>query len=353
MATATLIGLDIGKHTFHAVAQDVAGHVLYKRQFTRTGLIEFLATHPPCRIVMEACAGAHWLARKLIEFGHHAQLIAPQYIRPFVTGNKNDFIDAHAICEAACRPSMRYVAIKSMQQQAVSSLHRMREARMAERIQTTNQIHALLLEFGITLPLGMRGIRQVPTLLATPSDDLPVMVRQILLQQFEHVLLLERLIQVLDQQIATEARSNDVATRLMTIPGIGPITASQLAADAGNAKGYGKARDFAASLGLVPRQHSTGGKAKLLGISRRGDKSLRRLLVQCAHVIMLNATRWNSAIAEWTRELMVRRHGNVVACAVANKLARVVWAILATGDEYHPHPRTLHEKQTAGRTGGE
>lgn len=341
MATVTLIGLDIGKHSFHLVGHDAQGKPLLKRQFTRRQLIDFLARHAATRIVMEACCGAHWLGRKLATFGHTVQLIAPQYVRPFVTGNKNDFLDAQAICEAAARPSMRYVALKTPEQQAVSALHRLREARIAERTQTINQMHALLLEFGIALPIGVRGIKQVPVVLMDPQSELPLSAKHTLERQFDHYLYLAKLIDELDAEVAAEAKADDVACRLMTIPGIGPITASQLAADAGNAKGYGSARDFAASLGLVPRQHSTGGKSTLLGISKRGDKQLRRLLVQCARVIMLNAERWHSAMAQWTVSLMKRRHSNIVACALANKLARVVWALLAKGGEYRPQPRAV------------
>ena len=274
-------------------------------------------------------------------------MIAPQYVRPFVSGNKNDFIDAQAICEAAARPTMHYVTVKSAEQQALSAQHRLREARIADRIQTNNQIHALLLEFGIALPSGVRGIAQLPMLLMDDSNDLPIKARQILQRQLDHYRRLKAEIEELDQEIAAEARQDDVAKRLMTIPGIGPITASQLSADAGNAKGYGNARDFAASLGLVPRQYSTGGKSKLLGISKRGDKQLRRLLVQCARVIMLNAPRWKNAMAIWTVALMQRRHSNIVACALANKLARVVWALLAKGGEYRPDPAAMMEMQTA------
>ena len=288
MATITLIGLDIGKHSFHLVGHDASGKPLLRHQFSRSKLIEFLAKQPATRIVMEACCGAHWLARKLTSFGHTIQLIAPQYIRPFVTGNKNDFLDAQAICEAASRPTMRYVAVKSPEQQAMSALHRLREARIAERVRTGNQIHALLLEFGIALPVGSRGIKQVPVFLQDSHTELPVSAKRTLGRQFEHYHYLSQLIDELDNEIAADAKDNDVARRLMTIPGIGPITASQLAADAGNAKGYGNARQFAASLGLVPRQHSTGGRSTLLSISKRGDKALRRLLVQCARVIMLH-----------------------------------------------------------------
>ncbi|AUH50775.1 IS110 family transposase [Chromobacterium sp. ATCC 53434] len=340
MATVTLIGIDIGKHHFHLVAHDTKGHVLLKRQFGRHVLIDFLARHSACRIVMEACCGAHWLARKLAGFGHTVQLIAPQYVRPFVQGNKNDFLDAQAICEAASRPTMRYVAAKSPEQQALAALHRLREARIGERVQTGNQIHALLLEFGIALPQGAQGLQQARLLLREREVALPPIAWRVLEAQLSHHDQLQQQIDDWDCQITVLAKQDDVARRLMTVPGIGPITASQLAADAGQAKGYHCARDFAASLGLVPRQHSTGGKSTLLGISKRGDKALRRLLVQCAHVIMMSARRWHSAMAEWTAKLMLRRHGNVVACAVANKLARVVWAILAHGGEYRPYPET-------------
>ncbi len=265
MATITLIGIDIGKHSFHLVAHDVHGNILLKRQFGRHTLIDFLARHPPCRIVMEACCGAHWLARKLAGFGHTVQLIAPQYVRPFVQGNKNDFLDAQAICEAASRPTMRYVAVKSPEQQAQSALHRLREARIRERVQTGNQIHALLLAFGLALPQGVRGLQQAHVLLREHDAALPEGAWRVLEKQLQHHDLLLQEIETLDREIAAQAKQDDVARRLMTVPGIGPITASQLAADAGNAKGYGHARDFAASLGLVPRQHSTGGKAKLLG----------------------------------------------------------------------------------------
>jgi transposase len=337
MATVTLIGIDIGKHSFHLIGHDASGHAQLKRQCSRHSLIDFLAKHPPCRIVMEACCGAHWLARKLETLGHKAQLIAPQYVRPFVTGSKNDFNDAQAICEAASRPSMRYVAIKSPEQQAMSALHRLREARIVERVQTNNQIHALLLEFGIALPLGQRGIYDATAIAADSSSELPLVARQVLLRHLDHFRLLDEQIDELDAEVAALAKQDDAACRLMTIPGVGPITASLVAADAGNAKGYGNARDFAASLGLVPKQRSTGGRSVLLGITKRGDKEIRRLLVQCAHIIMQHATQWDTAIAQWTAKLMLRRHANIVACAVANKLARVMWAILAKGGEYHPH----------------
>lgn len=347
MATVTLIGIDIGKHSFHLIGHDATGHIQLKRQCSRHVLIDFLAKQPVCRIVMEACCGAHWLGRKLEALGHHVQLIAPQYVRPFVTGNKNDFLDAQAICEAASRPSMRYVAIKSPEQQALSALHRLREARIAERVQTGNQIHALLLEFGIALPPGQRGIHEASAIESSNDSELPLLVRQVLTRHLQHYRLLQKQLDELDAEVTARAKQDDVACRLMTIPGVGPITASLVAADAGNAKGYGNARDFAASLGLVPKQHSTGGRPTLLGISKRGDKELRRLLVQCAHVIMQNATRWDTAIAQWTAKLMLRRHANIVACALANKLARVMWAILAKGGEYHPHPARPDVK-TAG-----
>ncbi len=207
MATVTLIGIDIGKHSFHLVAHDVHGNILLKRQFGRHSLIDFLARHPPCRIVMEACCGAHWLARKLAGFGHTVQLIAPQYVRPFVQGNKNDFLDAQAICEAASRPTMRYVAVKSPEQQAQSALHRLREARIRERVQTGNQIHALLLEFGLALPQGVRGLQQAHVLLREHDAALPEGAWRVLEKPLQHHDLLLQEIEALDREIAAQAKT--------------------------------------------------------------------------------------------------------------------------------------------------
>ena len=242
---------------------------------------------------MEACAGARFIARQLAGLGHEAKLISPQFVRPFVKSNKNNFIDAEAICEAASRPAMRFVTPRNEAQQTLSALHRVRESLVRERVMASDQIHGFLLEFGIALPVGHAAIKRLPSVLA--EQRLPA-----------------RLVQVL----------------------IGPITASVLAAEVGDGKHYRCGRDFAAAVGLVPRQYSTGGKNKLLGISKRGDKNLRRLLVQCARAYMQRLERQRGQLAQWVRSMLMRRHSNVVACALANKLARMAWAIAAHHTEF-------------------
>ena len=260
-STAALIGIDLGKHTFHAHAQDKQGHFVFRQLFTRKKLIEFLANSPTATIAMEACAGAHWLARKLGELGHTVKLIAPQYVKPFVKGNKHDFADAEAICEAAARPSMRFVTVKTEQQQTLAMLHRLRESRVGERTLTMNQIQAFLLEFGISFPVGHAKMRQLLAHLV--EVKLPPALHSLLEKQHAYYLSLCEQIRALEKDIATLLAQDENAQRLLAVPDVGPITASLIAAEAGDAKQHRKGRDFAASLGLVPRQYSTGGKVTL------------------------------------------------------------------------------------------
>lgn len=338
MADAKLIGIDLGKHFFFVHAQDARGQQLWRRKFTRHQLIMMLAQHPPCTVAMEACAGAHWLARKLESFGHQARLITPQFVKPFVKGNKTDFGDAQAICETASRPSMRFVAIKTPEQQTLLALHRVREALVSERTATSNQIHAFLLEFGISLPTGARAIARLPALLDEPVHELPPRLIATLLRLHRRYGQLGHEIAEIEMDLKAQLAEDEAAQRLLTIPGIGPITASSLIAVAGDAHAFRHARDFAASLGLVPRQHSTGGRATLLGISKRGNAQLRSLLVQGARAVMRYIERRHDALGTWVQSLLRRRHSNVVACALANKMARIVWAILARGGEYRAQP---------------
>ncbi|MGO4305929.1 IS110 family transposase [Cupriavidus sp. RAF12] len=340
MGTATLIGIDLGKHYFFLHAQDRHGHEVWHKKATRTQLLTVLANCPASTVAMEACAGAHWLARKLQAFGHQVRLIAPQFVRPFVKGNKTDFADAEAICEAAARPAMRFVALKTPEQQTLLALHRVREALVAERTATANQIHGFLLEFGVSLPVGTLAITRLPALLDSPAVTLPPRLISLLLRLHRRYGLLSEEIAQLDSELKRQLDEDEAGRRLLTIPGIGPITASCLLAMAGDMHGFKRGRDFAASLGLVPRQHSTGGRPTLLGITKRGDKHLRSLLVQGARAVMQRAPRRTDALGIWLRSLMQRRHSNVVACALANKMARIVWAILAKGGEYRAHPAT-------------
>jgi len=338
MGTATLIGIDLGKHCFFLHAQDHWGHEVWRKKATRAQLLVLLANTPCATVAMEACAGAHWMARKLQTSGHQVRLIAPQFVRPFVKGNKTDFADAEAICEAAARPAMRFVAVKTPEQQTLLALHRAREALVAERTATTNQIHGFLLEFGISLPVGARALTRVPALLDDCASCLPSRLVGILLRLHRRYGQLSDEIAQVEGELRQQLAEDDAGQRLMTVPGIGPISASSLLAMAGDMHGFRCGRDFAASLGLVPRQHSTGGKPTLLGISKRGDKHLRCLLVQGARAVMRFAQRRTDALGIWLQALMRRRHGNVVACALANKMARIVWAILARGGEYRANP---------------
>lgn len=334
MSDVTLIGIDLGKHTFHLHGQDKAGRMVFRKKLSRSQMFALLSNFPPCTVVMEACAGAQWVARRVTALGHQAKLISPQFVKPFVQGNKNDFADAQAICEAASRPSMRFVSPRTETQQTISALHRVREALVRERTATINQIHGFLLEFGISLPKGPAIVKRLPAVLAEHEAALPPRLTGLLERLHAHFSYLSEEIAELERELTQQLAEDEKSSRLLEIPGVGPITASVLVAELGDAKQFATARQFAASVGLVPRQYSTGGKPTLLGISKRGDKNLRRLLVQCARVIMQGIKRRNDALGTWVRAMLLRRHSNVVACALANKLARTAWAILAKGTHY-------------------
>jgi transposase len=310
MNAITLVGIDLGKKTFHVHAQDRHGKMMLRKKFSRSQLLQWLGSLPACTVAMEACGGAHYLARQLLGYGHTPRLIAAQFVRPFVKSNKNDFLDAEAICEAAGRDTMRFVTPHTETQQVLNALHRVRETVVADRVRTVNQIHAFLLEYGISLPTGDKAL----TTLAATMESHP----QLASGMGEIVMELHARLRHFD---------NELGQRLQSIAGIGPITASLLCARMGDGSQYASARAFAASLGLVPAQHSTGGRSTLLGISKRGDARLRSLLVQCARSWLQRLARYQGPLADWVRALMLRRPGNTVACALANKLARIAWAV--------------------------
>lgn len=340
MNTVTLIGIDIGKHTFHLHAQDKSGKEVSRKKCSRLQMMRFLANHPPCTVVMEACAGSHYLARELTTMGHETKLISPQFVKPFVKSNKNDFVDAQAICEAASRPSMRFVTPKSPEQQTLSVSHRMRESLIRDRTKTVNQMHGFLLEFGVSLPTGLAVVKRLASVLE--EHDLPVRLVALLQRLHDHFVYLSEQIKVLDEELVGQLTDDDLGSRLLSIPCVGPITASLLAVEMGDGQQYGSSRDFAASVGLVPRQYSTGGRQNLLGISKRGDKNLRRLLVQCARVYLMRLKYQKGPLADWVRSLLARRHSNVVACALANKLARIAWAITTRHTQYKTEPDAMN-----------
>ncbi|HFT9546013.1 TPA: IS110 family transposase [Escherichia coli] len=332
MQNVALIGIDLGKHSFHIHCQDKSGNALLRKKFTRTKLMQFLVTCPSSVVVMEACAGAHFMAWRISDIGHDVKLISPQFVRPFVKSNKNDFIDAEAICEAASRPSMRFVQPRTETQQAMRALHRVRESLIRDKVKTTNQIHAFLLEFGISLPTGDAVIKRLSLVLA--EHEIPEYLSRLLMKLHAHYLYLIEQITELESELNQSIKADATAQRIMTIPGVGPITASLLSSQLGDGKQFSCSRDFAASTGLVPRQYSTGGKSTLLGISKRGDKNLRRLLVQCARSFMMRLEHQQGRLAEWVRKQLDNKHSNIVACALANKLARIAWAITVLQKEY-------------------
>ncbi|EKO1957997.1 IS110 family transposase [Salmonella enterica] len=325
MENIALIGIDLGKNSFHIHCQDQHGKAIYRKKFTRQKLYEFLVTCPATTIVMEACGGAHFMVRKLSELGHTPKLISPQFFRPFVKTNKNDFVDAEAICEAASRPSMRFVKPRTESQQAMHALHRVRESLVSNRVKTTNQIQAFLLKFGVSAPKGPTLIKRLAEIMET--NNLPPYMTGLLQKLREHYDYLVGQIKDLEIQLKISLDEDETGQHLLSIPCIGPLTASLLSTQPGDGKQYGSSRDFAASTGLVPHQYSTGGRTTLQGISKRGNKRLRALLVQCARVYLRTLEHRTGKLADWVRGLLLRKNNFVVTCVLANKLARIAWAL--------------------------
>ncbi|HAT4385623.1 TPA: IS110 family transposase, partial [Citrobacter freundii] len=288
---------------------------VYRKKFTRPKLIEFLATCPATTIAMEACGGSHFMARKLEELGHSPKLISPQFVRPFVKSNKNDFVDAEAICEAASRPSMRFVQPRTESQQAMRALHRVRESLVQDKVKTTNQMHAFLLEFGISVPRGAAVISRLSTILE--DNSLPLYLSQLLLKLQQHYHYLVEQIKDLESQLKRKLDEDEVGQRLLSIPCVGTLTASTISTEIGDG-----------------RQYSTGGRTTLLGISKRGNKKIRTLLVQCARVFIQKLEHQSGKLADWVRDLLCRKSNFVVTCALANKLARIAWALTARQQTY-------------------
>ncbi|PPK37164.1 IS110 family transposase [Pseudomonas laurylsulfatiphila] len=336
-----IAAIDLGKHSFHLHAQDERGHELCRKKFTRPSLIQYLANLDPCTVAMEACGGAHFMAQEVAKLGHTPKLIAPHLVRPYVKSNKNDFADAEAICEAATRPTMRFVAPKTQAQQVLAMLNSTRDAFIKDRTATVNRIHAALLEVGVSLAPGFKSIIELPALLEAGSFSVPL--KKILMRLHGHFCYLDEQVKTSDKDLECQAAEDDLAARLMTMPCVGPITSSALAAELGDGKQFKCGRGYAASIGLVPKQHSTGGQTVLLGISKRGDRNQRRLLIQCARVYLIQLDRQKGALADWVRQLLAsRHHSNLVVCALANKLARIAWAIAAHHTEFDAGPAAMN-----------
>ena len=332
-----VIGIDLGKTTFHLVGLNPAGEVQVRKKFSRSQLLRFTANVQVQLIGMEACAGSHFLGKALREQGHEVRLMPAQYVKPFVKTNKNDFIDAEAIAEAVSRPSMRFVPIKTDDQLDMQSLHRVRERWIMRRTSVVNQIRGLLLERGITVRTGRCHLdAALPNILEDGSTSLSGTLRFLLVELKQELEQLACHIEQAEMLIERAAQQSEACQRLDAIPGIGPLTATALIAAIGNGGAFRKGREFAAWVGLVPREHSTGGKQKLLGISKRGNSYLRKLFVQGARAVLKYRDKQCSGLKHWLAELSSRSHYNIVGVALANKLARMAWAVLASGDAYRP-----------------
>lgn len=330
----TTIGIDLAKNVFQVHGIDAHGKTVLKKQLKRDQVASFFVQLEPCLIGMEACASAHHWGRKLQAMGHTVRLMAPQFVKPYVKTNKNDVADAEAICEAVARPNMRFVAIKTVDQQSVLALHRARRGFVRARTAQANQIRGLLAEFGLILPQGIHHVtKRVPQLMEDASHELTGAFCFLIERLLDQLKVLDQHVHELEVQITAWHRANPISRKLEKVPGIGPITASALVASIGDASNFHNGRQVAAWLGLVPKQHSSGGKSVLLGISKRGDSYLRSLLIHGARAVVAHAQR-KTPDDGWLNTLLQRRNTNVAVVALANKNARVIWALLAHDREF-------------------
>src|SRR5213080_3861115 len=333
-AAIAVIGIDIGKNSFHIVGHDHRGAIVLRQKWSRGQVEALLANIPSCLIGMEACVGAHHLSRKLRMLGHDARLMPAKYVRPYSKGQKNDFRDAEAIAEAVQRPTMKFVATKTAEQLDLQAMHRVRERLVSQRTGIINQIRAFLLERGVAVRQGLRFLRtELPRILAAPCDALSPRMLRVIEDLAGDWRRLDERIEGLSSEIEVLARRDVGCERLMTVPGIGPIISSAMVAAIGTGDAFTKGRDFAAWLGLVPKQTSTGDRTILGKISKRGNRYLRALFVQAAWVVLVKlGKKWERyGLRSWIEAAKKRLHHNVLAIALANKLARIAWAVLHKG----------------------
>jgi transposase len=333
--TIKVLGIDVAKIVFHVVGMDDSGPVVLRKRLARSELLTFIANVPPLRIGMEACGSAHDWARCFREYGHDVRLIAPQCIKAYVKSPKNDARDAEAICEAVTRPTMRVVPIKRVEQQDLQALHRVRERLMKARTALVNGIRGLLGEYGIVLPQSLAKFRAlIVEKLEADQAKLTALSTEVFRHLYDEFLALEKRLASDDEKLTAMGQAHPACQRLQTIPGIGPVRATALIAAIGDVTQFKNGRQLAAWLGLVPREHSTGGKPRLLGISTRGDRYLRKRLVRGARATLRWVDTKRDGRSQWLRALIARRGKNRAAVALANKNARIVWALLAYNQEY-------------------
>lgn len=334
MEAAVTIGLDLGKSVFQVHGVDSQGRVVVQRRVVRARLLAFFAKQPACLVGMEACGAAHHWARELQKLGYRVKLMPPRYVKPYVKRQKNDAADAEAICEAVTRPNMRFVEIKSCEQQGVLVLHRVRLMLMRQRTALSNAIRGHMAEYGLVAPVGRNGLQRLIAIIADHGDDrLPAMARASLIVLCSQLQLVNEQVLENDRRVKATARSTELGQRLMEVPGVGPLLASAMVASVPDPTAFRSGRDLAAWIGLVPRQNSSGGKEKLGGITKQGDRYLRQLLVVGALSVIRYAQQHGTR-RPWLVSLLARRSPKIAAVALANKMARMIWAMMMTGERY-------------------
>lgn len=333
MGQEITIGLDIAKSVFQVHGVDAAGDVVIRRKLRRSQMLQFFAKQPACLVGIEACASAHYWGRELTKQGHQVKLMPPSYVKPYVKRQKNDAADAEAICEAVTRPTMRFVEIKSPEQQSVMVLHKVRLTLIRQRTQLSNSIRGHMAEFGLVAAVGREGLARLLTFVETGDERVPEDARMCLELLAQQLDLVNRQILETDRRIRASARATDVGRRLMTIPGVGPLVASALVATVANPKAFKNGRNLSAWIGLVPQQNSSGGKERLGGITKQGDRYLRQLLVVGALAVVRYAQQHGTR-RPWLVRLLARRPTKVATVALANKIARMAWAVMTSGESY-------------------
>ena len=329
------VGIDLGKTTFHLVALDEHSKVVIRKKFSRKQLLTYTANLQSSLIGVEACSGAHFIGARLRDQGHQVRLIPAQFVKPFVKANKNDFIDAEAIAEAVSRQNMRFVPIKTDDQLDLQALHRVRDRLVHRRTAVINQIRGFLLERGITFAKGPANLRnRMPDIVEDADANLTPRMRTLLDRLWQEWKQLESGIETASDEIERIAGEDEACKRLRQIPGVGPLVSTATVAAIGNGAAFRKGREFAAWLGLVPRQHSTGGKARLYGISKRGNNYLRRMFIHGARAVLMRVKYDTAGLGQWVHQLEARTTRNKVIVALANKLARIAWAVLFKGEAY-------------------
>lgn len=331
------LGIDLGKNVFYLFGVDSQGEPVQRKKLRRSELLEFLARQSPCLIGMEACGGAHHWAREISKLGHDVRLMGGQFVKPYVKGNKNDYNDAEGICEAVSRPTMRFVAIKTIEQQDVQGLHRMRQSAIKARTALVNQMRGLLAEYGIVFSTSTaQARRRVPEILEDGENGLTDRFRRWLSELYEQLREWDRRISKYDREVNVLFRADKRCGRIAAVEGMGPVGATALVSAYGDGRQFDSARQFSAALGLVPKQHGTGGKTRLLGISKRGDRYIRSLMIHGARSVVYRAMKKSDARSRWVQRLVAERGSNRAAVALANKNARIIWALLTREEAYRP-----------------